>query len=328
MKRRWRKVRYRFEWLGVFLLAKLVPMLPRRGVVWFANFLGWSGFHLDRRGRALAEANIAAVFGNRYSPQQRRQIARESYCQFARTMCDLFWAKRLTRENFRRYITVENTEILHRIRASREAAVVVCIHHGNFEWASLATGFEGVTAMIVTERFKNPRVSKFFQECREVAGHRIIPQESSMLRLFKHVRKGGVAGMLADLNLRPSEAATVIDAFGMKMCVTFLHAMLAQRGGALLVPVEGLSLPNGSCRVTVHPPLKISPEASYKEVAQQCWNFFEPTIRANPSHWLWAYKHWRFKPAKTTREYPFYARPCSEFQRLMESLPIETKAAA
>ena len=61
-----------------------------------------------------------------------------------------------------------------------------------------------------------------------------------MLRLLKAVKRGGATGMLLDLNLRPTQAATVIESFGpegLEMCVTFLHAILAQRVGTLLVPV-------------------------------------------------------------------------------------------
>ena len=142
-----------------------------------------------------------------------------------------------------------------------------------------------------------------------------------MVRLLKQVRRGGSAGMLADLNLRAHDAATVIEGFGRKMCVTFLHGILAQRGRARLVPVEGQSLPDGRCRVIIHPPLNISPAATYQQIAQQCWDFFVPTINAQPEHWLWTYRHWRYLPAAATCEYPFYACPCPEFEVLLAGNP-------
>ena len=234
-------------------------------------------------------------------------------------MCDLLWSPALTQQNFHRYLKVENVEVLQRLQARGEGAVAVCIHQGNFEWASLATGFHGIKVTIVTERFKNPRVGGFFRRCREVSGHSIIPQKSSMIRLLKHVRRGGVAGLLTDLNRHPTEAATVIDAFGMKMCVTLLQAVLVQRGGARLVPVEGRSEPDGTCRVVFHEPLSLSPDASLQQIAQACWNFFEPAIRAHPGDWMWVYQHWRYKPAVATCDYPFYSEPNSEFDRLIET---------
>lgn len=330
MKRRWRKVRYRFEWLGLMLLSTLLPRLPRRAVVPLANLLGSVAFRFDRRGRAVALANISAAFGDSYSPAQRWEIAHASYCNFGRTMLDLFWARSLTPQNFRRYIKVNNAAVLHELKARGEAAVVVCIHHGNFEWASLAAGFEGMQAMIVTENFKNSRVTDFFKQCREVSGHKIISQETSMIRLLKHVRRGGVAGMLTDLNLRPSEAATVIDTFGMKMCVTYLQSVLVQRGRAKLVPAEGLSMPDGTCQVTFHEPLEIPADASLQQIAQRCWDYFEPAIRNNPKHWLWAYRHWRYMPSSSKGRYPFYAAVNPEFDGLVvrtEVKPALSQAA-
>jgi lauroyl/myristoyl acyltransferase len=318
MKRRWKKVRYGLEWFGLVLLTSLIPCLSRRMVVLLSHLIGTVAFRLDQRGRSVALANITAAFGDQYTPEQRLKIARASYHNFGRTMCDLFWARALTQDNYRRFIKVQNAQVLREVQARGESVVLVCIHHGNFEWTSLAAGFEGLSASIVTETFKNQKLADFFKSRREVSGHRIIPQESSMLRLLKLMRRGGAAGMLVDLNLRPSEAATVIEAFGMKMCVTFLHSVLVQRGPARLVPAEGRSLPDGTCEVVFHQPLEIPAEATLQQIAQQCWNFFEPTIRARPHEWLWAYRHWRYKPQQPARPYPYYAVPCTEFDRLIE----------
>lgn len=317
MRRLWRKIRYRIEWVGLLILTTALPLLPRRFVVGVSQTLARIVFYFDRCGRAVTLANIAAAFGDEYTLSQRKEIARASYCNFSRTVFDLLWSPALNPKNFHNYIKIENVEILQRLQARGESAVVVCIHQGHFEWASLAVGFYGINATIVTEQFKNPLVNRFFRRCREVSGHRMIPQKSSMLRLLKHVRNGGVAGMLADLNRNPAEAATVIDAFGMKMCVTFLHAVLVQRGPARLVPVEGHSEPDGSCRVIIHEPLTLTPNASLQQIAQTCWNFFEPAIRAQPVDWMWNYRHWRYKPKNAPREYPFYARENSEFDRLI-----------
>ena len=317
MWRRWKIITYQFEWLGLWVLTTVLPRLPRRGVARFSQVLGRLIFYFDRYGRSVTLANIAAAFGDKFTPAQRKEIARAAYCGLSRTMCDLLWATALTPQNFQRYIKVENVEVLQRLQARGEGAVLVCLHQGNFEWASLATGFHGVSATIVTKQFKNPRVTDFLKRCREVSGHRIIPQERSMIRLLKHVRQGGMAGMLADLSRRPTEAATVIDAFGMKMCVSLLHAVLVQRGAARLVPVEGRSEPDGSCRVIYHEPLTLAPDASLQQIAQACWDFFEPTLRARPQDWMWNYRHWRYKPTGATRDYPFYACKNEEFDQLV-----------
>jgi len=316
----WKNFRYRIERHGLELLAWIIPRLSRRLCVQLGLVLGDLACALDGRGRAVAHENLECAFGARYTRAQRRGIARASYRNFVRAMLDLFWAQNLTPANYREYLRLEGFEALReRPASSPGGSVFLCVHQGNWEWASLAFGFAGLPTTIVAENFKNPSVTKIFNRLREVSGHTIIPQENSMLRLLKAVQRGGAAGMLLDLSLHPLQAATIIEGFGLKMCVTFLHAILAHRAGTLLIPVETVPLPDGTCRVIAHPPVEWPAGATPHQIAQRCWDVFEPILRANPHGWLWAYKHFRYRPRKTTRPYPDYANDSLEFEELLRA---------
>jgi KDO2-lipid IV(A) lauroyltransferase len=129
--------------------------------------------------------------------------------------------------------------------------------------------------------------------------------------------------MLIDLNLRPTQAATVIEAFGpdgLKMCVPMLHAVLAQRAGALLVPVETQPEANGICRIIAHPPVEISPDDDLAAIAQRCWDAFEPLVRTRPETYLWPYKHFRYRPKSAPADrYPPYSNESGKFEKLLRS---------
>ena len=196
----------------------------------------------------------------------------------------------------------------------------MCAHQGNWEWASLACGFLGLHTTIVAENFKNARLTALFSRLRESSGHRIISQEQSILRLLRAAQRGGRTGMLIDLNLRPSRAATIVQAFGMEMCVPLLHAIIARRAGALLIPVETEPLANGTCRVIAHPPVECSADLTEQEIAQRCWNVFEKIILARPAEYLWPYKHFRYKPKDPPVAYPFYANESPKFEKLRRGI--------
>lgn len=322
---RWKAFRYKLEELGCRLLASAIPRLSRRSCVRLAEALGTVAYLADRRGRAVALSNLECVFGDRFSPAEREALARASYQNFLRTMLDLFWSARLTPQNFREYLHLEGfDELKQRLAGRKEGAVFFCVHQGNWEWASLAFGFLGLQTSIVAENFKNPSLTTIFSAQREVSGHKIIPQENSVVRLLKVVKRGGWAGLLIDLSLRPSQAATILQAFkgeggtseGIEMCVPLLHAVLAQRAGAMLIPVETEPLPDGTCRVCALPPVEWPEGASLQEIAQHCWNPFEPILEARPAEWLWPYKHFRYKPAAARRAYPTYAHKSSKFEKL------------
>ena len=181
----------------------------------------------------------------------------------------------------------------------------------------MASQLVGLANTVVTDSFRNPRLGAIFKELREVSGQRMIPQENAILRLLKIAKRGGTTGVLVDLTLPPSQASTVIDAFGLKMCVPLLHCVLAQRANALLVPAETIPQPDGTCRIIAHPALEIAPGESLSELAQRCWNVMEPMIRARPADYLWAYKHFRYKPKNTPHSYPFYAHESGKFEKLL-----------
>ena len=315
----WKELRHRLEEWGCAFLASALPRLSRTACVRLANGLGALAFAVDRRGRAVALGNMECALGERFTPGQRREMARDSYRNFLRAMLDLFWAAKMTPATFRDFMHVEGFEELRtRMEREKRGAIFMGTHQGNWEWAGLACGFLGFSTTVVAENFKNPRLTAIFSGLRQIHGQKIVAQENAILRLLKIAKRGGATGMLIDLNLPPTQAATVIEGFGMKMCVPLLHAVLAQRAGALLVPLETQPQPDGTCRIIAHPAVEFPEGASLGEIAQRCWDTFEPILRARPELWLWPYKHFRFRPRDAARAYPAYANESAKFEKLVE----------
>src|SRR5450759_3353532 len=110
MRSQWKRIRYRLEWLGLLLVTKLIPLCSRRLCYHLARTAGALLSLLDRHRSHVALSNLEVAFGDRFSPDERRKIARESFQHFARIMIDLLWSPRLTQQNFSRYIEWQNVE--------------------------------------------------------------------------------------------------------------------------------------------------------------------------------------------------------------------------
>jgi Kdo2-lipid IVA lauroyltransferase/acyltransferase len=315
----WKRFRYRLEWLGLLALAKLAPLLSRKTCYRCALITGALAATFDRRGRRVALSNLEAAFGDHFSPAERARIVRESYQNFARTMVDLFWGPRLTRENFSRYIDIENLARFETDIGQDRSCIFACLHYGNFEWVSLGMGFAGFPSGITAQEFKNSRLDPIFNSVRTVSGHHIVAREGAMLRLYKTLKRKGRIAILIDLSLLAERPAVVIDLFGLKTSTTFAHAWLHERTGAPIIPVHSEPLPDGRCRMVIHSKLDVPPGATYQQLVQACWDRFEPVIRETPAPWLWSYKHWRYRPAATPRPYPFYSQFSQRFEALIKS---------
>jgi len=317
----WKKIRHFFETALCRLLAWWIPHLTRRSCIHFANGIGTAAFMLDRRGRAIALANVECALGPSFTGGQRREIVIASYRNFARTMVDLFWAPALVRpENHRWLRTTGWNGLSERLRREGRGAVLLSLHYGNWEWGSLAAARDGFPSLAVAEHFKNAALEPLFKSLREVTGQTIIPQEKSMLRMLRQVKRGGTIAFLADLTVAPDQASAVIRTFALEMCVSVLHGVLALRGDALVVPMVCIPQSDGGALLRALPPLEIPPDATPADVAQLCWDCYEPMVRANPGLWMWPYKHFRYQPHAASTPYPFYATEWDAFERLREKV--------
>ena len=318
MRSRWKRLRYRLEWIGLLLATKLIPLFSRRSCYHVARTTGALLSFLDRQRYQVALSNLEVAFGDRFSPRQRRKIARESFQNFARTMVDLLWSPRLTQENFSRYIEWQNFEEMARATGPERSMIVACYHYGNFEWLSLAGGFLDLKGTIISQEFKNSLLDPIFNKLREQSGHTFIPRERGLLRLFKALRRKRSTALLIDLTVPPAQGAVAIDCFGLKTSVTSAHAWLHEQTGAPIIPAQCEPLPDGRYRVIFHPKIEPTAEMTHQRIAQACWNSFEPYVQKNPAPWLWMYKHWRYRPAKPDRSYPFYANFSRRFEELLQ----------
>lgn len=324
---RWKRFRYRLEWLGVKLLAILIPLLPRGGAHWLAQQLGSLAYHLDKRGRTTAIENLRVVYEDRLASGVRKVIARQAFQNFARTVIDQFWSPRLNKDTYQKYCKLEFDDP-EAIEAARETgAIWVTPHYSNFEWIALMMGFRGYKFTIIAQDFKNPHLTAIFNHNREVSGHEVIPQQRALFRLLKNLKSGGHAAFLTDLNIKPSKAATVIECMGFKTCVTALHADLMRRAKVPVIPGITIPNPDGTYTMRGFKPLQIEKGMTDQQIAQLCWDAFEPFILENPAPWLWMYKHWRYRPEEEGAHYPEYARVSKAFIKLEKQLAEKAAAA-
>jgi KDO2-lipid IV(A) lauroyltransferase len=323
-----KRVRYWIEWLLVRLFGRLVQALPFAVVQKVGDIAGSLVFWADSKGRAVALSNLETAFGSTLDGNQRRRIAKRSLQVFGRNFIELFWTSRLTAGNIDKFISFEDPERLRELVDSDVPFIAITPHFGNVELAGAFIGLKGRSLVIISQPFKNELLTPIFRNLREATGHKIIVPDNAVVRLLRALRAGESIFLFTDLTLKLRDSAVLIDGFGLKMRVTQIHAFLHQRTGFPIVPWVTLPRGDGGYMVRILPWLRFPSSSSYQEITQACWNQFEPIIRENPDHWLWVYKHWRYRPSTAGSTYPFYANRSTQFDLEIESLEHPEKAKA
>lgn len=313
----WLRLRYRLEVAVLSLAERVIPRLSLATVRRLARVLGKVAWALDARGRHTIRENLRVALGSTHNEAARRTIERENYQVFARTFAELFWGRRLEPERWDEYFVLTCDTPAAEAAAKGGGCIFATAHCGNFEWLSLGRALRFGSSMIIAQDFKNPPLTDLFLRQRAQRGQIIIPQEGAMLRLFRHLKKGGSAAALVDLNVRPDQSAAAIRRFGAWSSISVLHVALAARTGRPLVPALALPLADGRWELRFMDPVTVDPDAPLQVAAQACWDVIEPVLREHPAHWMWLYKHWRFLPPGCDQEaYPDYANRSRLFDKL------------
>lgn len=316
-----RRMRHRLERAVLGSAVWLMPKLPRGLVRGLSAACGTLGWLCDARGRRTGMENLRVALGDTLTPARRRRILRASYRVFAATFFDLFWSPRIRPDQWDRWFILQCDSEAARAALQANNGLFVTAHLGGFELLNVAKALQGAPAMTIAQNFKNPALTAVFSRLRSVgARQEMIPQEGAMLRLFRHLKRGGSAGALVDLKVNVLRDGTPMRTFGMLTSASPLHCILAQRTGLPIIPIMALPAPDGRQIIRFCEPLFIPPDESIQSAMQRCWAVFEPVIRAHPELWLWMYKHWRYRPeGADPATYPAYAQYLPEFDMMLRA---------
>lgn len=295
-------------------VAAGVSLFPRSAVLGFATNLGWLAYYILREERRVAHANVDIVFGDTKTPEEKVRIARTALQTLARNLASLFRSSRLSKDNIRRYVDVDdaNWQWFQQVRARGKGVIIITPHYGDWEMGSLATGFLGAPYTTVTESFKNDDVGRLMSQLRGRSGHTTVPPRFAVVKLFKALRRGETMAVLIDVNGRRGRGGVWLDFFGLPVFNAAAVADLAVRTGAAIVFTVAHPLPRFRTRLVfgpeVEPVCTGDPEKDSAATNQRCLDLCADLIRQNPEHWLWTYKRWKRRPSPEEGRYPFYAK--------------------
>lgn len=309
-----KRLRHLFEAAVVKTLVRAVPLFPRRVVLAIGRGIGTAAYFVMARDRKVAFANLDIAFGDTISPARKRQIARKSFRSFAATIVGLFWAPRLSERNIRRWVEIspQSEERLRAILDLGRGLIIATPHYGDWELGSLAAGFLGFNYMGVGESAANPRISALVARMRSTSGHMMIPPRYALIKLFKHLRRGGSVALVVDANGRRGRGGVWLDFFGLPVFNSAAAVELAIRANAAVIFGYAKPLPRGRIELIfeeeIQTPSTGDRDADVRALSQLLLDRCANLIRAHPEPWLWTYKRWKRRPTPEMGRFPFYSK--------------------
>lgn len=240
------------------------------------------------KGVRRLEANLARAVpsGTALDPDAMRALSRRAMRSYLRYWGEVFRLSRWSARDILNGVETENFHYLRDAHAAGRGVVGALPHMGNWELAGAWSCTMGIPLTAVAERLEPESLYREFVAFREGLGMEILPitgGEPTMPTLTKRLRAGGFVCLLADRDL--SRNGVEVELLGSKARFPRGPALLAQRTGALLVPITSV-YDGGLMRLRLHEPVPVDdgPDGIGR-MTQRVADVFGAAIREHPQDW-------------------------------------------
>lgn len=244
---------------------------------------------MDRK--AVSE-NLKAIFPEK-SDREIRRIRIRVFRNFAKYLVDFFRFSKITRDEVKKYIGIENSHYFDEVLKKGKGVVVLSAHLGNWELGGAVVGLLGYSLWVVVLPHKDKKVDEFFNRQRESKGVKIIPLGKAARQCFRVLRNNELLGLVGDKDF--SDKGVVLDFFGRPALFPQGPAELALKTGAVIVPAFMVRNGDDSCTLKIENPIEFSPTGSPDDLSNLMRRYItimEEAIKKYPEQWYMFRRFW------------------------------------
>lgn len=288
-----------FRFRVLYRLLLIVTAIGRRIPLRIGRFLGRTlgrlAWHVARRERRKALANIAIAFPE-WSDAKRKETIRAMFRHMGMSLFEIAWLPNLKQEGGVTTTLFEGAEeVMAQIDAGR-GVIIFTAHCGNWEWLACGTGLFGRPTSVLQRERDQPELNRYITDLRANAGVHSIDRGSAssardMMRIIKH---GGILAFLVDQNLRTESVK--VPFFGRPAPTPIGPAKLAIRTEALVSITFTERLPDGRHLIRYLPPIQCKRSDDPAALVAHATTLIEEQIRRVPEQWVWMHDRWKERP--------------------------------
>ena len=296
------RVRRRIERALGLLIYRLARMLSRRSALGLANFLGGLIYRMFRKYRMVCVDGLTIAFGDKYSYEEKLEIARRSQTNLARTVMDFLRFRDYSNEQLLELCRdVSGREHMERaMERSKGGVIGLAGHFGSWEYCGAWVVASGWNLCAVGKEQRDPGITKLMLDLRSAVGIKHIPTSKrgnlDLIRALKS--KNTMLGLLSDQN--GGKDGIFVDFFGVPASSVRGPAFLALRYDVPVVPIFAL-WDGDYYRIEILPEIEVvrsgDEEKDILENTQRFQKALEGMVRKYPEQWLWAHRRWKTRPA-------------------------------
>ena len=281
---------------SVSVFGAFVRLLPLRIALFIGKIIGLLAYYFDTKHKTLAYANLKMAFADSKSPAELKRITKKLFRNYGQNFIDLFRMPLIKPKNFQKLITVEGIENLSEGRRQGKGAIMLAMHFGSWELASLSCAMLNLPyKVMVKPQTRYSRLDELLNWYRSYGGYVVLSRGMGTRDFIRSLKNNEVIGMVVDQGGRDG---TLVPFFGRNASMSVGAIRMGLKWGVPICFSIIHREPNGRHTMIVHKPLELintgNPEKDISANLNRITKIMEDYIRRYPSEYMWFYKIWKY----------------------------------
>ena len=281
---------------GFYTLKFLIFILPSSLQNMLAKFLAFAFMKLKKKRFHVVMTNLNLAFGETKSKEEKLEIAKKCYYNFAKYLgINFILNQNTTKQKILKQVVFKNEHFLLDAMKSSRPIIVTTAHFGQWEIFGLAVAAHFGPSSVLGRKLDSSVMDKILRANRAQFDVELIDKDGGAKDILKALKARRIVGILVDQNTAPKDGIKV-QFFGKDVLHTPAASVLAQKTNALIINAFIYQKDENLSEICFEEPIDISTfdkEDAVQKVTQMQCSACEEMVRARPEEYFWF--HQRFK---------------------------------
>ena len=286
-----KQIKYFIQFIIIFFFFIIFKLLGIKISLLVSSFL-FRNIGPFFKSRSVILSNLSIVFPS-LAEDQKKQIIDKMWSDYGKIFAEYVFIKKFrTSSDYQKKITVENQELLEKIKTQNEPVIFISGHFNNFELMAMHIEKSGINLAAIYRPLNNKFLNPIMENIRKnyICKKQIKKGISGTKQLLKEFKNGTSIALMIDQ--RVSEGLKC-NLFKQKALTTTIPAQFIKKFGASVVPIYIERSIDNNFKLKILNEEKFSENDTIEKITLKLNRILEKMIVTNPHQWIWTHNRWK-----------------------------------
>ena len=246
------------------------------------------------RSKNISDKNLKNALPNS-TYNARKKILKLMWFNYGQILSEYMFIKDFRKsKRFSKKISIENQEVLEKIKLEKNPVIFVSGHFNNFELMAMHIEKSGIDLAAIYRPLNNVFLNPIMEQIRKkyICKKQIKKGISGTKLLLKHFKEKTSIALMIDQ--RVSEGIKS-NFFNEEAYTTTIPAQFIKKFNIKVVPIYIERLKNNTFKIKIYNPITFKKDETINSITLHLNSILEGMIMKNPEQWIWTHNRWKIK---------------------------------